>query len=171
MKRAAILAGLLALALPAVAADKAPDAKKGGAPGTNVDLQYLMAPLLDGDGKLTGYAYISARLTAASDTDTLVVRDKMPFIQDALVRDVNAVQVTAAGDSQKVDIERVEARFLADARRIVGTARVKVITVCTVQIAQLHATQTPSVAPPDGLRDADSHGNPVKSRCEAEKPA
>jgi hypothetical protein len=171
MKRAAILAGLLALALPAFAADKAEDGKKGGAPGTNVDLQYLMAPLLDGDGKLTGYAYISARLTAASDTDTLVVRDKMPFIQDALVRDVNAAQVTATGDPQKVDIEGVEARFLAGARRIVGAARVKVITVCTVQIAPLHLTQTPSPAPPDIRHDADDHGNPLKSRCEIEKPA
>ena len=49
-----------------------------------------MAPLSDGDGKLMGYAYITARLTVAADSDKLVVTDKMPFIQDALVRDINA---------------------------------------------------------------------------------
>lgn len=170
MKSAAILA-LALLTLPALAAEKTEGAKKGGAPGTNVDLQYLMAPLTDGDGKLLGYAYITARLTAASDTDTLVVRDKMPFIQDALVRDVNASAVGVAGDPQKVDVGGVESRFLADARRIVGASRVKVITVCTIQIAPLHLSQTLLSAPPDAERAADEHGNPVKSRCEVEKPA
>ena len=172
MKSAAILALAALLALPALAAEeKSEGGKKGGPAGTNVDLQYLMAPLTDGDGKLLGYAYITARLTASSDTDTLVVRDKMPFIQDALVRDVNAVPVAAAGDPQKVDVSAVESRFLADARKIVGAARVKVITVCTVQIAPLHLSQTPSPAPPDALRTADEHGNPVKSRCEVAKAA
>lgn len=172
MKRAAILALAAFLAFPALAAeDKAEASKKGGAPGTNVDLQYLMAPLTDADGKLLGYAYISARLTASSDSDTLVVRDKMPFIQDALVRDINASPVAVAADPQKVDLAGVETRFLADARRIVGASRVKVITVCTVQIAPLHVSQTPSPAPPDTRHDTDDHGNPVKSRCEAAKAA
>ncbi len=174
MKRAVllVLAGLLAF--PALAAeDKKPEvgAKKGGAPGTNVDLKYTMAPLLDADGKLLGYAYINSRLTAATDSDTLVVTDKMPFIQDALVRDVNAAPVTVAADPQKIDVAAVEGRFLADARRIVGAARVKEITICTVQIALLHMVQTPSPAPADAKRDVDDHGNPVKSRCEVDKPA
>ena len=45
--------------------------KKGGPPGTNVDMPFLMAPLTNADGKLTGYAYISTRLTAMSDTYAL----------------------------------------------------------------------------------------------------
>lgn len=172
MRRVAILALAALMAFPAFAAgDKAEGAKKAGPAGTNVDLQYLMAPLSDGDGKLLGYAYITARLTASSDSDTLVVRDKMPFIQDALVRDINAAPVAAAGDPQKVDLGAVESRFLADARKIVGASRVKVVTVCTVQIAPLHISQTPSPAPPDAERTADEHGNPVKTRCEAAKAA
>jgi hypothetical protein len=169
---ALILAGLLVF--PALAAEegaKKDGASKGGAPGTNVDLKYVMAPLLDADGKLVGYAYINSHLTAASDSDTLVVTDKYPFIQDALVHDVNGSAVTTAADPQKVDVAAVERRFLADARRIVGAARVKLVTVCTVQIALLHMTQTPALAPPDAKRDVDEHGNPVKSRCEVEKPA
>jgi hypothetical protein len=171
MKRPAILALTALLAFPALAAEKTDAPKKGGAPGTNVDLQYLMAPLSDGDGKLMGYAYITARLTVAADSDKFVVTDKMPFIQDALVRDINSTPVATPADPQKVDLGGVESRFLADARRIVGSGRVKVITVCTVQIALLHVTQTPSLAPPDAQHDADEHGNPVKSRCESEKPA
>lgn len=162
MKRAAIM---LLLCFSAAAAQQ-----KADAPGTHVDLQYLMAPLLDGDGKLTGYAYIVARLTTASDTDTLIVRDKMAFIQDALVRDVNARTVTTFDDLQKVDVPAVEARMLADVRKIAGSARVKALTICTVQIAPLHLTQTPSLAAPDARRAVDDHGNPLKSRCDAAKP-
>jgi hypothetical protein len=171
MKRAGILLLAAALAMPAFAAEKSEGGKTGGPAGTNVDLQYLMAPLGDADGKLLGYAYITARLTASSDSDTLVVRDKMPFIQDALVRDVNAGPVATAADPQKIDVPGVEARLLADARRVVGAARIKVVTVCTIQVALLHLAQTPSPAPPDAKRDVDEHGNPVKSRCEIEKPA
>ena len=172
MKRAAILAFATLLIFSAQAAEeKKEDGKKGGAPGTNVDLKYTMAPLLDADGKLLGYAYINSHLTAATDSDTLVVTDKLPFIQDALVRDVNATPVTVAGDPQKVDVGAVESRFLADARRIIGGAKVKLITVCTIQIALLHMAQTPSPAPADAKRDVDDHGNPVKSRCEVQKPA
>jgi hypothetical protein len=173
MKRATSLVLAALLILPAMAAEekKAEGAKKGGAPGTNVDLQYLMAPLTGADGKLLGYAYISARLTAKSESDTLTVREKMPFIQDALVRDVNATSVTTVADPQKVDVPAVEGRLLAGARRIVGTAKIKSITVCTVQIATLHLNTTPPAGPSDAKRDTDDHGNPVKSRCEIEKPA
>jgi hypothetical protein len=171
MKSATSLILAALLAFPALADEKSDGAKTGGPAGTNVDLQYVMAPLSDGDGKLLGYAYISARLTASSESDTLVVRDKMPFIQDALVRDINASTVATAADIQKVDVGGVENRFLSDARRIVGVSRVKVITVCTVQIALLHVTQTPALAPSDAQRETDDHGNPVKSRCEAAKAA
>ena len=41
------------------AGEKAGETKKGGKPGTNVDMPSLMAPLTDADGKLMGYAYIS----------------------------------------------------------------------------------------------------------------
>ena len=100
--------------------------EKGGAPGTNVDMPFLMAPMTDADGKLTGYAYISTRLTASSDADALVVRDKLPFIQDALVRDVNGESVAMAADpAPGRSCRRVEARLLADARRMIGAAKVK----------------------------------------------
>ena len=67
MRKVALLA-FLAMAVPAVAAEHGAskaegDAKKGGKPGTNVDMPLLMAPLTNQEGKLSGYAYISSRLT------------------------------------------------------------------------------------------------------------
>jgi len=103
MRKVAILALVAAvLTLPAFAAEekKEGEAKKGPA-GTNVDMPFLMAPLTNAEGKLAGYAYISTRLTAMSDTIALSVRDKLPFIQDVMVRDVNAEGVTTPGDPRR----------------------------------------------------------------------
>jgi hypothetical protein len=61
MRKMALLA-LLAMAAPGIAPAFANDApkdtaqkgEKGGKPGTNIDMPYLMAPLTNAEGKLTG---------------------------------------------------------------------------------------------------------------------
>lgn len=166
MRKAAILLLMAAMALPAQAAD---DAQKGGKPGTNVEMPFLMAPLSNADGKLIGYAYISTRLTAMSDTFALAVRDKLPFIQDRMVRDVNNQAVTTPGDPEKVDIEGVERRLMADATQVMGPGKVRLIMVCTVQISPLHPIQTPALnTPPEETAPGSAPPkNPVKSRCES----
>ena len=165
MRKAAILFLLAALALPA----RADDTEKGGKPGTNVEMPYLMAPLSDADGRLLGYAYLSTRLTAMSDIYALAVRDKLPFIQDRMVRDVNNQLVTTPDDPEKVDIAGVERRLLADAIQVMGAGKVRLITVCTVQIAPLHPVQTPALnTPPDEMVPGSAPPkNPVKSRCDS----
>ena len=175
MRKAPILALLVAaLILPAFAAEekaahdeakKEGEAKKGK-PGTNVDMPFLMAPLTNADGKLTGYAYISTRLTASSESFALTVRDKLPFIQDVMVRDVNNTAVTTAEDPESVDVPRLESRLLADARKVISADKVKHITVCTVQIAELHPVQSQARTAPADQPALDEHKNPVKSRCE-----
>jgi len=138
----------------------------GGQPGTNVEMPYLMAPMNDADGKLHGYAYLSLRLTAGSAAAALDVRNQLAFIQDAWVRDVNASPVATADDATKVDIPGVETRLAADAKKILGAAKVAMVTVCTVQVSDLHAKQTPAMA---DSTDATALKIIPKSRCEAEK--
>lgn len=183
MRNVAVLALLAALALPAVAAEeggsRAAKAEGGhgskkeadpnkGKPGTNVDMPYLMAPMTSADGKLSGYAYLSTRLTATSEGVSTQVRDKLAFIQDAMVRDVNTAGVTTADDLEKVDVPAVEKRLLADAVKVMGAGKVKVITVCSVNIAPLHPVQTPARdVPPERMIPAGTTPkNPIKSRCD-----
>lgn len=176
MRKAVTLVLAATLALPvfgAVAAEKKetvkPDGElKKGPPGTNVDMPYLMAPMTDADGKLSGYAYLSSRLTASTEAFALAVRDKLPFIQDAMVRDVNSNSIAASDDVEKVDLLSVEKRLLADAIRVMGAGRVKQITICTVNIAPLHPVQTPARdTPPEQMIPAGTvPKNPVKSRCD-----
>jgi hypothetical protein len=141
---------------------------KKGKPGTNVDMPYLMAPITDADGKLSGYAYLSTRLTASSEANALVVRDKLPFIQDTMVRDVNALGITTSDDPEKVDVSATEKRLLADAAKVMGAGKVKVLTVCSVNIAPLHPVQTPArdVPPEQMIPAGTTPKNPVKSRCD-----
>jgi len=170
MRKAAILILMAVLAVPARAADDAGgDMKKGGIPGTNVEMPFLIAPLSNADGKLIGYAYLSSRLTAMSDIYALAVRDKLPFIQDRMLRDVNSQVITTPDDPEKVDIAGLENRLLADATQVMGAGKVRLITVCTVQIAELHPLQTPALnTPPEQTAPGSAPPkNPVKSRCES----
>ena len=157
MKHVALFLMLAVLALPALAAEEGGHgaAQKAGAPGTNVDMPYLMAPITDADGKLTGYAYIASRLTAKSAGAVLAVRDKLAFIQDAFVRDVNMDPVTKPDQPDTVDIPALEHRLLADVQKIMGAGPVKTITICTIQMSPLRPV-------PPG---AGGPKPPEKSRC------
>jgi len=143
-----------ALAAPAPApasSDKAPS-DKTGSPGANVEMPFLMAPLTGSNDKLSGYAYISTRLTATSGAGALDVRDKIAFIQDAFVRDVNGAGVGKPTDPGTVDNSALEARLLADAKRVMGPGKVASIAIVQLQVAPLHpdSSQTPATAPPPG---------------------
>jgi hypothetical protein len=145
---------LIALAVPVAAAEKeAPAKDTSGAPGTNVDMPFLMAPMTGPDGKLSGYAYISTRLTATSDIIANQARDKIAFIQDAFVRDVNATEIATSGDPRTVNNSVLEARLLADARKVVGAGKIVSIAIMQVQIAPLHPGPVTAVA---GQPTADS---------------
>ena len=155
MRVLSVLPLLIALAMPASAVAEEhgkPDAHgkaeagKGGEPGTNIDMPFLMAPMTGADGKLSGYAYISTRLTAISDVSANQARDKIAFIQDAFVRDVNAKEIAASGDPVTVDNVALEARLLADARKVVGAAKLVSIAIMQIQIAPLHPGPVTAVA-------------------------
>ena len=138
---ALIFAGLSAPAF-AAGAPAAPAQSAKGDLGSHVEMPYLMAPMTDADGKLSGYAYISTILTATSEPNALAVRDKLAFIQDALVRDVNGASIAKAGDPTSVDQKALLARMTADATKVMGPGKVASLAIVTVQIAPLHPTQT-----------------------------
>jgi hypothetical protein len=143
----ALISALMVVSAAAAENEAGKDGDKAGAPGTNIDMPFLMAPLTGPDGKLSGYAYISSRLTARSDSGANEAREKIAFIQDAFVRDVNKTEIATSGDPAAVDNSALEVRLLADARKVVGAARIASIAITQVQIAPLHpAPVTPAVA-------------------------
>jgi hypothetical protein len=105
-------------------------------PGTSVEMPYLIAPVTV-DDKLVSYAYISGKIVATSPSAAIEVRAKLPFVQDAFVRDVNGASVATANDVAAIDQASLSARLLRDARRIVGTDKIATIAITRVQLAPL----------------------------------
>jgi hypothetical protein len=142
-----ILVPLLLLVL-AVAGQPAPAAgAKEGAPGTNVEMPFLIAPMSK-DGKLLGYAYISSKLVTSSPSASIAVREKLAFIQDAFVRDVNAESICRADDPRAVDTALLNARLVDAAKRIVGGDKVVRMVFVAVQFAPLHPSESTVNLPP-----------------------
>jgi len=133
---------LAAVSFPAVA-----DGKKDE-PGTHVEMPFLIAPM-SVDGKLEGYSYISSKLTTSSPGASVEVREKLAFIQDAFVRDVNATPIALGTDPTKVDTKLLTDRLVADARRIVGATKVVTITFKQIQFSPLHPKAQIDVPPPE----------------------
>ena len=129
---------LAVLACPSFA-DGAKPAKP--APGTSVEMPFLIAPMSK-DGKLLGYAYISSKLVCSSSNATIAVRDKIAFIQDANVRDVNARPVSRADDPMKVDDEALSLRLADNARQFVGGNKIVRMVLTQVQFAPLHPSES-----------------------------
>jgi len=137
---------LVCLAFPAIAGEK-----KADEPGTHVEMPFLIAPM-SADGKLQGYAYISSKLTTSSPSASVDVREKLAFIQDAFVRDVNAASIGSTADPVTVDRTLLAARLLADARRVVGRAKVVAIAFTQIQFSPLHPKPTTEDAIPPSER-------------------
>ena len=119
-----------ALAAAPAFADKAPE------PGTQVEMPYLIAPMVIED-RLVACAYISSKVVAASPSAAILIRDRLAFIQDAYVRDVNGLPIAKADDPRTVDMPGLTARLLADARRIVGQDKVSSVEIIRAQFAPL----------------------------------
>ncbi len=106
-------------------------------PGTSVEMPYLIAPVVV-NGRLDSNAYVSSRVVASSATATIVVRGKLPFIQDAYVRDVNGMPIGKANEPATVDVPALTARLLADAKRVAGPNLVSSVEIIRIQVAPLH---------------------------------
>ena len=155
---------MLAALVNQTAAAEGQASSKDGKPGTNVDMPFLMAPLTGADGKLSGYAYVSSRITATSDAGANDAREKIAFIQDAFVRDVNKTEIATSGDPATVDNSALEVRLLADARKVVGAGKIASIAIVQVQIAPLHPTPvTPAVATAPQQNEPAPPAKPVKA--------
>jgi hypothetical protein len=138
---------LAVLALPAAAAEPA----KRPEPGTTVEMPFLIAPMSQ-DGKLLGYAYITSKLVCSSPSACIDVREKLAFIQDANVRDVNAHPIATANDPTAVDHDLLNAHLTANAKRIVGDSKVVNMVFIDVKYAPLRPSESTAgqpVLPPD----------------------
>ena len=146
MRVTALITGLLLLA--STHAGVAEDAKKPDAKaGTSVEMPYLIAPLSSGEG-LLAYAYISCKIVGASQPAAMEIQAKVPFIQDAFVRDVNASSIGKPDDPMAVDRATLGPRLLALAKKVMGPGKVTDLKLMEVQVRPLRPGATPPATSP-----------------------
>ncbi|MBI1211309.1 MAG: hypothetical protein GC190_07600 [Alphaproteobacteria bacterium] len=90
-----------------------------GSGKSGIDMPALMAPVTT-DGVLHYYVYLAIRLELSGDNQKEPVLEKIPYIQDAFLRDVHRQSIALAGDPETVDGHGLTQRFLAICERILG---------------------------------------------------
>jgi hypothetical protein len=120
MHRTPIRAGLFALAFAALSA---PPAFAAAAVDTSnlgpvdVTMPIILAPMVV-DSQLENYAYITIVLKPAAPAGVLTIREKVPFLQDAFLRELNGAPIVKADDPKSVDEAALKARLLARVNQI-----------------------------------------------------
>lgn len=97
-------------------------ARAPAAPSVNMPM--LVAPVVV-KGQLHRYVYFNVTLILPDDSGKRAVMDKIPYIQDAFLRDVHRQSIVLGDDPEAIDNEGLGARLLAICTRIVGAGIVK----------------------------------------------
>jgi hypothetical protein len=99
-----------AVILPVRGAGAAEAAKDQGP--TDVELPPILAPIVV-DNRLDSYAYITILLTPASGDKVFTIREKVPFLRDGFLREVNKTSIGKTNDPKTVDQPALKTRLLA----------------------------------------------------------
>ncbi len=70
------------------------------------------------DSQLENYAYITIVLKPAAPAGVLTIREKVPFLQDAFLRELNGAPIVKADAPQVVDEAALKPRLLARVNQI-----------------------------------------------------
>ena len=130
--------GLALLAAPLFAGAAA--AAEGGVaqPLNEVALPPLLAPMIV-EGRLQGYAHLTISVRPGGPDKLLSVREKVPFLQDAFLRELNRGSITKPDDAAAVDVAATTRRLLGVAKQVLpGTSvvAVKITNLAYVPLVQ-----------------------------------
>lgn len=114
----------LLLALPAAA--RAGEEKVEA--GQYVDISPVALPVAV-NGKLINYVFVSVRVNLTAGADAIKLRDKEPFLRDALVRAGHRTPFTVPTDYTRLDEARLKGALWPAARTILGPQNVVSVVV------------------------------------------
>jgi flagellar basal body-associated protein FliL len=103
---------------------------------STVSLPPILAPMVV-DGRLQGYAYLTIALKPRSRDRLLAIREKVPFLQDAFLRELNRGSFAKADDAAAFDTEAAKARLLASANSVLPAGTVVEVQFETVVMQSL----------------------------------
>lgn len=106
-------------ASPPVTADAMSGGPLAGSGKSGIDMPSLMAPVTV-NGELHYYVYLAIRLELSGDGQKALVLERIPYIQDAFLREVHRASIAVAGDPQTVDGHGLIERFVGVAAKVLG---------------------------------------------------
>ena len=137
---AILLAVLLPLngtrAAEAAKSAAAADAQDDGP--SDVEMPPLLAPVIV-DNRLDSYAYLTIELTPATRDKVFLIREKVPFLQDGFLREVNKAPIGKAADPKSVDQEALKKRLLARVNQILPAGTVSDLKFDQIVISPIQA--------------------------------
>lgn len=100
-----------------------------GAPNDpNVDMPGLVSPVIV-DGELHRYVYLSLKLKLSGTDQRSMILEKIPYLQDAFLREVHGGSIAFNNDPSIVDEAGVVKRLMHVCEGVVGVGPVKQIEI------------------------------------------
>ena len=125
------LACVLAVVLsPAIQAHAAPAA----AGPVSIQLPPILAPMVVAN-RLQGYAYITVSVMPSGPDKVVIIRDKMPFLQDSFLRELNKTPIVKAEDAKAVDADAVKTRLTARMNQVLPAGTVSELKIDEVVLS------------------------------------
>jgi flagellar basal body-associated protein FliL len=90
-----------------------------GSGKSGIDMPSLMAPVTV-NGELHYYVYLAIRLELSSDGQKDLVLEKIPYIQDAFLREVHRASIALVDDPETVDGHGLTERLINVAAKVLG---------------------------------------------------
>jgi hypothetical protein len=145
-RRVILLAAPLALiAATAHASGGGKEDEKTGV-GQFVDLSPVALPII-ANGRLVNYVFATVRFNLAAGANTVKVREKEPFLRDALVRAAHSTPFTYPKDLSRADVAKLSAVMMKASTSIVGPGVVKSVVVTSQTPKKYIATPQPAKKP------------------------
>lgn len=119
---------LLLTAAPAVALASGKPEEPKVEQGQYIDLSPVALPVVV-DNKLINYVFVSTRVNLIASADAMKMREKEPFLRDALVRAGHRTPFTQADDYTRIDEGKLKAALTRDAKTILGARNVTFVAV------------------------------------------
>ena len=90
----------------------------------SVSMPMLVAPM-NVDGKMQRYIFLAVELVLTDAAHKSMMLEKIPYLQDAFLRNVHALPVGLSTDPKTFDNDGLAARLMADCLRVVWPDIVK----------------------------------------------
>ncbi len=130
MRLALIALTLISIATPALASGAKAEKAAKEEMGQYVDLVPLTLPIIAG-GQVKNYIFLRVRVNLTKSADAPRMRDKEPYLRDALLRAGYRTPFTRSDNYIKVDEAKLSASLAKDAAAILGPGKVASVQVMT----------------------------------------